>query len=176
MIIISRQTFGAAVMAGALILSPLLADGAWARAACDITDLKCWGPNKKCNIKFRNKTGEQSGFSHKDVKQMSKAITIYVKAMADDGERLGERQRLEAGDTRTINLDNRVKLANQRKVTLSHIRISGLEFPVGTYDALLKCDTIRSVLNGSGTCVVFIGKDDKLHYKCDGGDVIDSND
>jgi hypothetical protein len=65
-------------LAAALVVSAIVAGTAPALAACDITDLSCWGPGKKCNIKLRNKTGLAGGSGAGEHSQISRAATIRV--------------------------------------------------------------------------------------------------
>jgi hypothetical protein len=164
-------------LAAALIVSAVVAGTAPALAAstCDITDLSCWGPGKKCNIKFRNKTGLAGGSGAGEHNQISRAATLRILAVNRDSERVGSNTlKILAGDNKTLNLD--------KKTGFAAIKIGA----ANTSDVRMQCADIRATLEGSGKCDVLaatsssysIGKGGNMNfylaYKCAGGDVVSS--
>ncbi len=87
-----------ASLACAMLSTPLVATAVLAtilgvatttvQAACydDIQSLPCWGPDKKCNIKFRNHTGRASGSGGSEYNQKSQAKTVKAWAATADGK------------------------------------------------------------------------------------------
>jgi hypothetical protein len=165
----------AIALATALVASAVVAGTAPALAAstCDITDLSCWGPGKKCNIKLRNKTGLAGGSGAGEHNQISRAATLRVSARKPDGEKAGSNViTITAGDNKTLNLD--------KKTDFSEIRITAFD----TAKVTMGCADIRGTLKGSGRCDVIAATKGKvtmsdvptfyLAYKCAGGDVVSS--
>jgi hypothetical protein len=70
----------------ALFSIPALAEDG---QVCDITNLPCWGPESKCNIKIVNNTGESSGSAGGHFNQVSWAVTVKALALKPDGSRAG---------------------------------------------------------------------------------------
>ncbi len=142
-----------------------------AQAKCDLTDLPCWGPDKKCNIKFRNKTGEASGSDGgTGLKQVSFAKTIRVSARKANLKLAGKNAlQILAGDAKHMNLD---KKTNFQYIKIAHaIKAVETKLPIK-----MGCSDIRTILQGSGVCKVFYGQKDlgrieSLAYHCDGGNV-----
>ena len=94
----------------AFLLTAWMAPAAFAQsAACDLTNLDCWGKGKKCNIQFDNDTGEGSGSGGgTGYKQVTKARTIRVSARKPDGGRAGKNSlSINAGQSNTLNLDKK---------------------------------------------------------------------
>ncbi|MEO1306257.1 MAG: hypothetical protein AAFV37_14895 [Pseudomonadota bacterium] len=115
---------------------------------CDITTEQCWNDGK-CNIKFKNKTGESSGSAkNTGVDQSSKAQTITIKAARENGDAAGNKLTITAGASKTMNVENKYKK------DFHHIRIkSG-----GTDESVsLKCGEIKKVLRGNGNCNITRG-------------------
>ena len=162
------------LMAGlALSLSAALA-APTASAACDITTTKCHLNNGKCNIKFRNITDQATG-SGKGTKltQKSLAQQIRVKAVRDDGKAAGNILNIEAGTSKTMNIDKKYNK------DFAQIRLSAPTFDT-VNGITLTCNQVKAVLNGNGTCKVFNGSTNlqmqsfrsQLGFSCDGGAVL----
>ena len=145
-----------------------------ASATCDISETKCAVEGKKCNIKFRNKTGDTGGSDgSSDVNQTSSAQTVLVKAIDDDGNRVGNKLQIVAGASKTMNLGKK----SNSKSGFNAIRITSQSFSGSVDGATISCDKVKAVLNGNGTCKVFHGAFSgsishfTLGYQCDGGKV-----
>ena len=152
----------------AFLLMALMAPVAFAK--CDITGLDCKGEGKKCNIKFKNLTGEGSGAGGgTGYKQVTLAANLKVTARAGDGSMQGNIFEITAGASKTVNLDN--KKFSQIKIH----RETGRGMMTGNETTYLTCDHITSILNGNGSCKVFVGQTHGRKHtvaKCDGGNVI----
>jgi hypothetical protein len=158
-----------------LILSLSAAFGGPAAAEWgEITQTKCWLNGGKCNIKFRNMTGVSGGSdggSYLD--QRTSAQLIKVKAARDDGNPAGNVLKIDAGASKTMNMDKKYDRE------FAWIRISSPT--LGNVDGVtISCAEVQAILNGNGTCKVFYGikekSDDRkykrqLGYQCDGGNV-----
>lgn len=155
----------------ALALS-MLAPAAF--AVCDISQTKCALKGGKCNIHFKNKTGEATGSAGGTVlAQESGAQIIRVKAVKESGHNAGNALTINAGAQNTLNMD---KKANKK---FAKIRItSGGRWDV--QGVSIGCENVKEILNGSGICKVFHGygpneygvRTQQLGYRCDGGDVV----
>ncbi len=143
-----------------------------AQAQCDITDLPCWGPDKKCNIKFRNETGEASGSGGSGYNQASYVKTAVVSARKRDGSLAGSNKlEILAGANKTMNLD--------KKKGFSEINIRVKPKAMNIDETVgMTCGHIRETLQGSGTCKIFMVKysvyPDQYYvaYNCNGGKVM----
>lgn len=165
-----KQKFGLVsiivVMAGAFT-APM------ASAACDISDTKCAVNGGKCNIKFKNRTGDTNGSDgSSNISQTSSAQTVVVKARKGDGSKAGNKLTIVAGASNTMNIG---KKANKN---FSDVQIASDAYGGVVYPATMSCDDVKAVLNGNGTCKVFHGQKTKgatvnyfLGYQCDGGNV-----
>lgn len=142
-------------------------------ASCDISGTKCAVNGGKCNIKFRNVTADNSGSDFDtDLTQQTQAQTVKVKTLNDNGHKVGNALTIDSGASKTMNLDKKAKKA------FAKIRIAS---PAMTRvkSVTMECDHIRAVLNGNGTCKVFLGYPPfgdqtlnfQLGYQCDGGNV-----
>ncbi len=144
-----------------------------ASAECDISETKCAVNGGKCNIKFRNLTGDTNGSDGSSgLNQTYSAQTIVIKAIDDDGNRVGNKLQIVAGASKTMNVE---KKAN-KKNGFDAIRLTSQDFaPVDGAD--MSCDQVKAVLNGNGTCKVFHGVKSgsathfSIGYQCDGGSV-----
>lgn len=143
-----------------------------ASADCDITGNDCF-KNGKCNIKFRNMTGEGSGSSSgTKLSQRTMAQIIRVKAVKDNDKAAGNIINIEAGTSKTMNLEKKYNKG------FAKIRISSPTL-AGTTGVTMSCADVNKVLAGNGTCKVFYGfrtnaSDNvvnQLGYRCDGGNV-----
>ena len=129
------------LLASAALLGAGLLTAPAASAACDISDTKCAVNGGKCNIKFRNKTGDSGGSDGSSgLNQTSSAQTVLVKAIDENGNRLGNKLQIIAGAT----------------MSCEHIK------------AVLNGNGVCKVFHGvlSGTATHF-----SIGYQCDGGNV-----
>ena len=143
-------------------------------ASCDISGTKCALNGGKCNIHFKNKTGESTGSAGGTVlSQETGAQIVRVKAVKENGNTAGNALTINAGAKNTMNLD---KKTNKN---FAKIRITS----VGRWDVegvSLGCENVKKVLDGSGTCKIFHGygpnaygmDTQQLGYSCDGGNVV----
>ena len=145
-----------------------------ASATCDISETKCAVNGGKCNIKFRNKTGDTGGSDgSSDVNQASSAQTVLVKAIDDDGNRVGNKLQIVAGASKTMNVEKK----SNKKTGFYAIRITSQDFSGAVDGATISCEQVKAVLNGNGTCKVFHGTFSgsithfTLGYQCDGGKI-----
>ena len=145
-----------------------------ASAACDISDTKCAVNGGKCNIKFRNRTGDSGGSDGgSNLDQRSSAQTVNVKARKRNGDKAGNKLSIEAAASGSMNFDKKAK-KNFQDVRL-YSKMNG-DY-VGA--VIMSCEEIKAVLNGSGTCKIFHGtkhsskteKEFFIGYQCDGGNV-----
>ncbi len=114
--------------------------------ACDITDLPCWGDNTKCNIKFKNNTGESSGSGGPNYNQTSWVATIKVLAVKPDGNRAGSNSlTILAGQSKTINLD--------KKHGFDRIKV--FTTTAGKGNLYIPCNDIRAILAADKQCKIF---------------------
>ena len=137
---------------------------------CDITTEKCW-TGGKCNIKFKNKTGESSGYAkNTGVDQRSMAQTITIKAARDNGDAAGNKLTITAGASKTMNIENKYEKG------FDHIRVkSG-----GTDESVsIPCSDVKKIIRGNGTCFISRGRRAEpsgggyytLAYSCDDANV-----
>jgi len=123
-----------------------------AKAACNIKDLDCWGTGSKCNIKFINNTGKESGSGGGTPYDQYGSVTrIRVKTRDADGNRVGARTLvIEADESRTDNLD--------KKQNFEDIEIIPMSWPMEAkdYSVVLTCDEIREVLKADKNCKIFV--------------------
>jgi len=142
-------------------------------AACDISETKCALNDGKCNIKFRNLTGANSGMSGgTTLDQESWAQVVKVKALKDNGDKAGNALIINSDASKTMNLDKKTNKSFEK------IRITspGMRSVKGV---TMSCEDVQNVLEGNGTCKIFHGRfrdggpgeDYRLGYKCDGGKV-----
>ena len=147
-----------------------------ASAACDISQTKCALNGGKCNIHFRNRTGDTGGSDgSSNIEQTSAAQTVKVKARTgkDEGSKqVGNKLTLPAGTKKTMNLDRKAKMG------FHEIRIYSQNHK-DTRSIVMSCDVIKAVLNGNGRCKIFHGVRYNIHpavnfylgYQCDGGKI-----
>ena len=164
------------ILLTSLLLSLAAAFGGSASAEwCEITQTKCWLNGGKCNIKFRNmtdKVGGSDGDSNLD--QRASPQIIRVKAVKDNGKAAGTIINIEAGASKTMNIDKKWNkdFATIRMSSPTLANVDGVT---------MSCEHVLQVLNGNGTCKVFYGlrerrKDDRkykyqLGYQCDSGNL-----
>ncbi len=137
--------------------------------ACDITQLDCWDGGK-CNIQFKNHTGDASGDAGgTPIKQSSAAQTIKVKAVKSTGDKAGNQLTITSGAKNTMNMENKYEKGFEKiKVTSTNGITEGFD---------LSCSTVKKIIDGNGTCKVFHGTTSQsdntyvLGYSCDGGNV-----
>ena len=147
-----------------------------ASAACDISQTKCAVNGGKCNIHFKNRTGDSDGSDgSSNIEQTSAAQTVIVKARKDrrgESATVGNKLSITAGASKTMNLDKKAKK------DFHDIRIYSKDHG-GTRSTVISCDEIKAVLNGNGRCKIFHGvrvnKNPNVNfylgYQCDGGKV-----
>lgn len=144
--------------------------GSMAVAQCDITHTDCWKNGGKCNIEFKNKTGDSGGSDGgTNLDQRSSAQTIVVKAKKSNGKTSGNKLNIVAGASNTMNMEKKYKK------DFDTITIASQDFGM-VGNAKMSCNEIVSVLNGNGTCKIFHGvvtgsakMKFYLGYQCDGG-------
>ena len=161
------------VLASAVFLMAGAFAAPMASATCDISDTKCAVNGGKCNIKFKNRTGDTGGSDgSSNISQTSSAQTVVVKAVKKNGDKAGNKLTIVAGASNTMNLD---KKANKN---FDYVHISSDAHGGVVYSATMACEDVTAVLNGNGTCKVFHGTKTKgatvnyfLGYQCDGGNV-----
>ena len=143
-----------------------------ASAQCDISQTKCALNDGKCNIKFINETGLTGKDKGTNLNRTSSAQIIRVKALKENGSTAGNALSINAGASKTMNLDKKAN-KNFDRIRLSSPtmgRVSG---------STLSCAAVQAVLNGNGTCKVFHGEppygaesvEYQLGYRCDSGKV-----
>lgn len=147
-----------------------------ASAICDISQTKCAVNGGKCNIHFRNRTGDTGGSDgSSNIDQTSAAQTVKVKARKDkseQSEQVGNKLTIPAGMNKTMNLDRKAKMG------FHEIRIHSQNHK-DTRSIVMSCDVIKAVLNGNGRCKIFHGVRYNIHpsvnfylgYQCDGGKI-----
>lgn len=160
---------------GALLAFSVIAAGSLpALATCydEIQALPCWGGGKKCNIKFRNHTGEVSGSGGGEYNQISSANTVRISARKADGKRAGSNTlSIDAGGNKTLNLD--------KKQDFDRIRIEmSLWLDYGNDTVSMECADVKDVLEENATCKLFVHQEyrnstvyDYAAYSCNGGKV-----
>ncbi|MEL6692195.1 MAG: hypothetical protein AAFQ12_04070 [Pseudomonadota bacterium] len=147
-----------------------------ASAECDISQTKCAVNGGKCNIHFKNKTGDSGGSDgSSNIEQTSAAQTVIVKARKgrrDQSATVGNKLSITAGASKTMNLDKKAEKG------FHDIRIYSKDHG-GTRSTVMTCEEIKAVLNGNGRCKIFHGvrvnKNPNVNfylgYQCDGGNV-----
>ena len=165
-----RMSIPAIAVAAAFILS---APSARAQV-CDISQTKCALNGGKCNIKFKNRTGDSGGSEgSSNINQRSNAMTIVIKARKGNGDKAGNKLQIPAGTSKTMNMD---KKANK---DFYDVRAISQDFSNPVQAVAIPCEDIQTILNGTGTCKIFHGIKAKktgqklryLGYQCDGGNV-----
>jgi hypothetical protein len=146
-----RSNLVTAAFAVAVLLvgaGPVIADD----SACDITDLPCWGPDHKCNIKMINNTGKASGSGGSHFNQASWAVTVRVEAQKPGGNRAGSNTlEILAGQSKTINMD--------KKKGFDHIKISSATTGKKKGIADISCDQIRDILKNNKNCKILVDEE-----------------
>lgn len=160
------------LLSAPLILATLFAAAPVADAQCDISQTKCALNGGKCNIKFKNKTGDSGGSDGSaNIDQRSSAQTVVVTARKANKNKAGNKLQIIAGASKTMNLDKKAKKE------FEDIKIASQDLPVSP--SQMSCEDVQAVLNGNGTCKIFHGKKSNaygsitwyLGYQCDGGNV-----
>ena len=142
-------------------------------AECDISQTQCALNGKKCNIHFKNRTGDTGGSDgSSDLDQRSAAQAVEVKAIDDKGNKVGNKLVIQVSSKKTMNITKRDENGFDR------IRITSQNAPKMYDGVTMSCAHIIETLNGTGTCKIFqgtwaVGGDNhgRLGYQCDGGDV-----
>ncbi len=171
----SRIFFSAALIGTALTFVVPSASA----QVCDISQTKCALNDGKCNIKFKNRTGDSGGSEgSSNINQRSNAMTIVIKARKGNGDKAGNKLQIPAGTSKTMNMD---KKANK---DFYDIRAMSQDFSGPVQGVTIPCEDIQTVLNGTGTCKIFHGikaeksgqKSRYIGYQCDSGNVGGPND
>lgn len=144
-----------------------------ANAECDISQTECALNGKKCNIHFKNRTGDTGGSDgSSSLNQNSAAQAVSVKAVDEHNDKVGNKLIIQAWDKKTMNISKRAKKG------FDGIRITSDNAPVMYNGSKIKCDDIVETLNGTGICKLFHGTRKQggqvegiIGYQCDGGDV-----
>ena len=144
-----------------------------ASADCNISQTKCAQNGNKCNIHFKNRTGDTGGSDgSSNLNQSSATQAVAVKALKKNGHKAGNKLVIQAGDTKTMNID---KKANKN---FNEIRIRSDNAPGLYVGSTIPCDHVIRILNGNGVCKIFQGAEylggeiqSRLGYQCDGGNV-----
>lgn len=157
----------ATLITAAIVTTPV------ARAACDISQTKCALNDGNCNIKFLNHTGLGTGSAHRtDLHQKASAQVIKIKAIEDDGGTAGNSLKIQAGASKTMNIDKKAK-KDFAKIRITSPTMARVE------NVTMGCADVQAVLNGNGRCKVFHGQKSievtnfqfQLGYDCDNGNV-----
>ncbi len=142
---------------------------AQSRSVCDISGAKCVVNDTKCNIHFRNRTGE-SGSSK--LEQSSAAQAVQVKAIDKGGNRVGNTLVLQVNEKKTMNISKKARK------DFAEIRIKSDNAPGMYAGSEISCAEIIQILDGTGTCKLFQGArksggqvQGTIGYQCDGGNV-----
>ena len=159
------------VLGSAICAIAIGATAPTATAECDISAAKCAQNDNKCNIHFKNRTGDWGGSDgSSSLSQHSLAQSVAVKAVDSHNNRVGNKLVIQAGDKKTMNIS---KKANKG---FDAIRISS-DSASGVVDSTkISCAEIIEVLDGSGICKLFHGSLKRgeevasmIGYQCDGG-------
>ncbi|MEM9179294.1 MAG: hypothetical protein AAGA89_06265 [Pseudomonadota bacterium] len=144
-----------------------------ASATCDITQTKCWINGGKCNIQFKNKTGDSGGSDgDSNLNQTSSAQTITVKAKDSHNDKTGNKLNIVAGASKTMNIEKKAEK------NFDYIQLESADFGE-VRSSRMSCEEVQAVLNGNGTCKAFHGGIANnagaiafyIGYQCDGGNV-----
>ena len=170
---ITRSSLSGVAIAAAIAFSAPSATAEFHGSPCDISTAKCVVNGGKCNIHFRNRTGDSGGSDGSSkLQQESAAQAVQVKAVNKNGNRVGNKLVLQVNEKKTMNID---KKANK---DFAAIRLTSDNAPGAYKGSLLRCDEIIKILDGNGTCKLFAGKERTagrayryIGYQCDGGNV-----
>ncbi|GAB5456716.1 MAG: hypothetical protein Hens2KO_29450 [Henriciella sp.] len=157
----------ATLITTAIITTPV------AQATCDISQTKCALNGGKCNIHFKNRTADFGGSDgSSNLNQSSAAQAVAVKAQKKNGKKAGNTLVIQAGDTKTMNIDKKTK-KNFDKIRIRSDNASGIYA-----GSTIPCEHVIRILNGNGVCKIFQGAEylggelqSRLGYQCDGGNV-----
>lgn len=162
------------LLAGTMLVIATAMAAPGASAECDISETKCAVNGGKCNIKFRNKTGDSGGSDgSSNLDQRSSAQTIQVKAVDNDANRVGNKLQIVAGASKTMNIEKKAG----KKNGFDAIRLTSQDYSGAVESATMTCKDVQAVLDGNGTCKVFHGVISgsathfSLGFQCDGGNV-----
>ena len=144
-----------------------------ASAECDISETKCAQNGGKCNIHFKNRTGDTGGSDgSSSLNQNSAAQAVSVKAVDKQNNKVGNKLIIQAWDKKTMNV------AKKAKKGFDGIRITSDNAPVMYNGSYMNCADIIETLNGTGICKLFHGTRKQggevegiIGFQCDGGDV-----
>ena len=146
---------------------------AQSRSVCDISAAKCAQNGTKCNIHFRNRTGDSGGSDGSSkLEQCSAAQAVQVKAISKNGNRVGNKLVLQVNEKKTMNISKKARK------DFAEIRIKSDNAPGLYAGSEISCAEIIQILNGTGTCKLFQGTrksggqvQGTIGYQCDGGNV-----
>lgn len=116
--------------------------------SCDLSDLDCSKPGRKCDIHFDNRTG-LAEYTGKKSKSYSNALTVKIRARDADKKKLENSLGIRAGQKNTINLSNSIKSG------MVDIRASS---QCNFYGDELSGGQIRTILKGTGKCKIRLHK------------------
>jgi hypothetical protein len=158
------------LFASQAILAPAFAQS---RSVCDISTAKCVVNGTKCNIHFRNRTGDSGGSDcSSKLEQSSAAQAVQVKAIDKGGNRVGNKLVLQANEKKTMNIGKKARK------DFSEIRIKSVNAPVMYAGSEISCAEIIRTLDGTGNCKLFQGTrksgeqvQGTIGYQCDSGNV-----
>jgi len=164
------RLFALSLFASLAISAPAFAQ---TRSVCDISETKCVVNGGKCNIHFRNRTGDSGGSDGSSkLEQSSAAQAVQVKAIDKGGNRVGNKLVLQVNEKKTMNIDKKAKK------NFAEIRIKSDNAPGMYAGSEISCEEIIQILNGNGNCKLFQGTrkgggqvQGTIGYQCDGGNV-----
>ena len=149
----------------------ILCAGPALAAVCDITGLSCWDASGKCNIKFKNKTGEASGSGGGTVwDQVSDAQTVKVSAQKTGEGTVGNSIKMLAGQNNTMNIEKKYNKG------FDMLRIKGTALG-SSLTTELGCEQVKQVLKIDKSCNIFVTQAN-LNFKgclvvnCGDGEVV----
>ena len=159
-------------MMTALFLAAALAPTFASAQTCydQMKDLPCWESGSKCNIHFRNQTGENSGNGNEHYNQITAVKTVRVAALDYKRLAIGNAKKILAPQSATLNLEKKKGFGS------IHIKVLENDFALKE-EVYMPCSDVLATLRGNGTCSVFIhgttAFPEKLAvaYNCDGGNV-----
>ena len=146
---------------------------AQSRSVCDISQAKCVVNGTKCNIHFRNRTGDSGGSDGSSkLEQSSAAQAVQVKAIDKGGNRVVNKLVLQVNEKKTMNISKKARK------DFAEIRIKSDNAPGMYAGSEISCAEIIQILDGNGSCKLFQGArksgeqvQGTIGYQCDSGNV-----